>query len=200
MRRVVLLPAEAEEHPKTVRLSSTNKAWRGAIPLAMFRPDPHSFLTQLFEVVMRLSCQKAFLLLLAATIGCSDGTGPVKPPASFELVNVNGRALPTFFSASPGLTPTIVSSYLFFGDGGKGHWLERRREFDGTETTISNDFEYTITFNQIQINDWCGAPDPNCVRIYKGIISSEALSLTISQLSKDYSVVYNYRKTLAEPL
>jgi len=86
---------------------------------------------------MRLSRQKAVLFLLAATIGCSDTTAPIKVPAQFDLVNINGRPVPTYFSPTPGLTPNILSASLSFYEAGQAVMTEHRQEFDGTETTAT---------------------------------------------------------------
>ena len=146
---------------------------------------------------MRLSCQKAFLLLLAATIGCRDTTAPLKLPAQFELVNINGRPVPTFFSPTPGLTPTILSASLTLDNAGMAVMTEHRREFDGTETTRTNTLVYRIKGNQIVIS--CFQPpaiaspiDLLCVS-YTGTISGETLGLIVVPGSIDSSVIYNYR-------
>ena len=144
---------------------------------------------------MRLSCQKAFLLLLVSTIGCHDSTAPLALPAQFNLENINGRQLPTYFSPTPGLTPTIVWASLTLDNAGKAVMIEHRLAFDGTETTITNTLDYRIKGNQIEIGSFepC-APNANCAANFIGTISGEALSLIIVQISIDGSITYNYRK------
>jgi hypothetical protein len=149
---------------------------------------------------MRLSCQKAFLLLLVATIGCRDTTAPLKLPAQFELVNINGRPVPTFFSPTPGLTPTILSASLTLYEAGQAVMTEHRREFDGTETTRTANLVYRIRGNQLVLS--CFQPpaisspiDLLCVS-YTGTISVESLSLIIVPGAIDGIVVYNYRPAL----
>jgi hypothetical protein len=144
---------------------------------------------------MRLPRQQAFALLLVAAIGCNDSIGP-KLPATFDLVNINGRGLPTFLSPTPGLTPTILFASLTLDNNGKAFWLEARREFDGTQTTINYTFDYRITFNQIEIGSFSPCPDnANCVGTYKGTISNEALSLNV-QATDAGAIIYNYRKSV----
>jgi hypothetical protein len=147
---------------------------------------------------MRLSCQKAFLLLLVATIGCSDTTAPLKVPAEFDLVNINGRPVPTFFSPTPGLTPTILSASLTLYEAGQAVMTEHRREFDGTETTSTANLVYRIKGNQLVLS--CFLPpvidapiDLLCVS-YTGTISADSLSLIV--VPGPGSVIYNYRPAL----
>lgn len=143
---------------------------------------------------MRLSCLKAFPLLLVATIGCHDTTAPLKLPAQFELENINGRQVPTYFSSTPGLTPTILAASLTLDNAGKAVMSEHRRAFDGAETTIKNTFDYRIQGNQIEVGYFGSCPiNANCVGTYKGTISGETLSLIVVEISIDGSIVYNYR-------
>ena len=143
---------------------------------------------------MRLSCQKAFLLLLVSTIGCTDSTGPLTLPAQFELENISGRQLPTYFSTTPGLTPTILSASLTLDNAGKAVMTEHRREFDGTEATITNTFDYRIKDNHIEIGSFEPCPiNAMCIGTLKGTISGETLSLIGVQISINASIIYNYR-------
>jgi len=144
---------------------------------------------------MRLPRQQAFALLLVAAIGCSDSISP-KLPATFDLENINGRGLPTFYSPTPGLTPTILFASLTLDNNGKAFWLEARQESDGTQTIINNTFDYKITFNQIEIGSFspCAA-NANCMGTYKGTISNETLSLNV-QATDGGAIVYNYRKSI----
>jgi hypothetical protein len=144
---------------------------------------------------MRLSRQKAFLLLLAATIGCRDTTAPIKVPAQFDLANINGRPVPTYFSPTPGLTPTILWASLSLYDAGQAVMTEHRQEVDGTETTRTANLVYRIRGNQLVLS--CFQPpaisspiDLLCVS-YTGTISADSLSLIV--VPGPGSVIYNYR-------
>ena len=141
---------------------------------------------------MRLPRQQAFALLLVAAIGCSDSISP-KLPATFDLENINGRGLPTFYSPTPGLTPTILFASLTLDNNGKAFWLEARRESDGTQTIINTTFDYKIRFNQIEIGSFspCAA-NANCMGTYKGTISNETLRLNV-QTTDAGAIIYNYR-------
>ncbi len=149
---------------------------------------------------MRVSCQKAFLLLLFAAIGCSETTGP-KLPATFELVNINGRPIPTYFSVTPGPTSIVLSAYLLLDTEGKALWTERRRDSAGAETAFTHTFEYRIRDGQIEVGSFepC-PPNANCIGTYKGEVSKDALSLVIVAVSTDGSITYNYRITVGIPV
>jgi hypothetical protein len=144
---------------------------------------------------MRLSRQKAFLLLLAATIGCSDTTAPIKVPTQFDLVNINGRPIPTYFSPTPGLTPNILWASLSFYEAGQAVMTEHRQEVDGAETTRTANLVYRIRGKQLVLS--CFQPpvidspiDLLCVS-YTGTISADSLSLI--RVPGPGSVIYNYR-------
>jgi hypothetical protein len=147
---------------------------------------------------MRHFCQRVLFLLLIATVGCNDSTGPTLP-ATFELADINGRDLPTYLSPTPGLSPTVLSAYLLLDNAGRASWLERRRAFDGTETTIALTFAYIIRGNQIDLGptEPC-PPNANCIS-FSGSISKDALSLVVVQLSINGPIVYNYRVTAGIP-
>ena len=141
---------------------------------------------------MRLPRQQAFVLLLVGAIGCSDSVGP-KLSATFNLVDINGRAIPTFLAPTPGLTPTILFASVTLDKEGKALWLEERREFDGTQTSIRNTFDYRITLNRIEIGSNMPCPsNANCVGTYTGEISNETLSLNV-QSTDAGPIVYNFR-------
>jgi hypothetical protein len=141
---------------------------------------------------MRPSCQKAFLLLIASTIGCSDSTAPLTLPAVFELENINGRQLPTYFATPPSLTPTVLSASVSLGNAGKAVMSERRRDLDGTETTFTNTYDYRLDGDQIEIVVPC-PPNANCIPNFVGTVSDAALSLRIAELTPTYSIIYYYR-------
>jgi hypothetical protein len=190
---VVLLPAEAEEHPDTVRLSNRNRARRRAIPLAIFWADLHFFSTQLFEVVMRLSCQKAFLLLAVSLLACRDSTANVAmPPRLFILNDINGRVLPTYMVTTPGLTPTIVSGTLTLDPSGHASMSEHRIEFNGVETDNTANYTYKITGGTVQFEMLGYCPGTvMCAGPPKGTISTDGLRLTINLFGSN-TILYDY--------
>jgi len=146
---------------------------------------------------MRLSRQKAFLLLLVTAIGCSETTSP-KLPATFALVNINGRALPTYFAVTPARTTTVLSAYLTLQTDGNAFWQETRSDDAGAVTTITHNFEYTISDGRIEVGSF--GPCVDCTGTYKGDVSKDALSLVVAAFSGGGSVIYNYRVTVGIPV
>lgn len=142
---------------------------------------------------MRLSCQRALLLLLVSAIACNDATGPVSLPAQFELVNINGRPLPTPLAFTPGLTATILSASLRLDDSGKAVMTENRTLFDGTPATSTTTLDYRINGNDIEVGCFQGAPITCVSTHFSGTISRTTLSLIIVAVSIDGSITYNYR-------
>jgi hypothetical protein len=203
MRRVVLLPTEAEEHPHTIRLSRTDKAKRGAIPLAMFWADPHSFLTQTSEVFMRLSCKRLLLLLgVALMAACHDATAPSNTiNAQFILENVNGLPLPSILWASPQETTTVYWSTLYLNKQGQAVLSEHRRNvYQGvaTEATYTNNYEYRLNGDQIQIGYFQPCPaNAVCFGFLTGTIDGSNLALIVARLTPTTDIVYFYGPTLA---
>jgi len=147
---------------------------------------------------MRHLCQRVLFLLLVATAACNDSTGP-KLPATFALVDINGRALPTYPSPTPDPSSTVLSAYLLLDNAGTAWWSERRRAQDGTETAIALTLAYAISGNRIDMGppEPCG-PDANCIS-FSGSISKNALSLVVVQVSINGPIVYNYRVTMGIP-
>ena len=139
----------------------------------------------------------SFLGLLFAMVGCNDSTGPALP-ATFELVDINGRALPTYPSPTPDPSSTVLSAYLLLDNDRTVWWSERRRALDGTETTIALSLDYMIRGNRIDIGPTDCPPNANCIA-FSGSISRDTLSLVIVQVSINGPIVYNYRITAGIP-
>ena len=97
------------------------------------------------EVLMRLSRQKAFLLVLIASIACHSTTGPETISAFFTLQTIDGRALPTYLAATPGPSATIISSSLALYTTGKAVMIEHRNEMlrGGVTDTTAYDLQYS---------------------------------------------------------
>jgi hypothetical protein len=150
---------------------------------------------------MRLSCQKALLLVLCSTIACHESTAPPIPvPAYFVLKAINGRQLPTLFSF--GSSITILSASLGLDGAGKAKMTELRREIvQGvpSETLYTSTFDYRIQGDQIEIGSFQICVDVYlCAANLKGTIANGVLSLTIVQVSIDGSIVYEYQRMGAD--
>src|SRR6266571_1627436 len=194
MRRVVLLPADAEEHATPNALSTKaapirRKRWRVICWLNL----SDTILTAP-EVLMRLPCQKALLLLAVSTIACHDSSRPTQPTvfAQFVLNDINGRALPTYPAPTPGLTPTIVSGSLTLDNSGKAVVSEHRIEWNGVETTNTVTYIYKINGTDIEFELSPPCPiNAICVAPPKGTITTTGVSLEIGRFDSQ-AIVYNY--------
>ena len=89
---------------------------------------------------MRVFCKTAFLAAIVSTLACHDAAGPAAIRAQFVLDNIHGRPLPTYPAATPGLTPTILSSTLTLGNDGHASITEHQTEFDGTDVTRTTNY------------------------------------------------------------
>ena len=143
---------------------------------------------------MRLSSQKAFLLVLVSSIACSDSTGPETVSAFFTLQTIDGRALPTYIAATPGPSSIVISSSLTLYTTGKAVVIEHRDEMLRGNVTDTTAYVYSIHGNQLEIH----SPSPClaielCPLTRAGTLSPFALSLVINPNSPDSHIVYQYR-------
>ena len=128
---------------------------------------------------MRLSCQKA-LLLLIATIACDNSNGPPPfPPITYILDNIDGRPLPTFSSPIPE-AGTVVSGALLLGKSDDAIIIQRRLQ-KGIDVTDTTNYTYQIDGSTIAfdynppcpINALCAAPP-------KGTLVSSRIDLNMA--------------------
>jgi hypothetical protein len=141
---------------------------------------------------MRLSRQKAFLLLLVSSIACSDSTGPETVSAFFTLRTIDGRALPTYVATTPGPTSTIISSTLKFDKTGSAVIVEHRDDMFRGDVTDTTTYGYSIHGNQIEMGSICVAITTCPFRT--GTLSLLGLSVVINPSSPDSHIVYQYLK------
>jgi hypothetical protein len=142
---------------------------------------------------MRLSCQKAFLLLAVSLLACRDTTAnTAMPPRLFILNDINGRALPTYLATTPGLTPTIVSGTLTLDRSGHASMTEHRIEFNGVETSNTANYTYKITGETVQFEMVGYCPGAvMCAGPPTGTISPDGLTLTIDLFGSN-AIFYDY--------
>ena len=191
MRRVVLLPADAEEHAKSKAVSTKAAPIRRKCWLVICWLNLSDIILTAPEVLMRLPCQKALLLLAVSAIACHDSSGPTQPTvfAQFVLNDINGRALPTYLAGTPGLTPTIVSNTLILYKDGTAKTTERRVEWNGVDHTYIWKNTYTRTGIEIEFAYHC-PPAAMCIAPPHGKIIGNRLSLDVSGGSG--AIIYNY--------
>jgi len=146
---------------------------------------------------MRLHCQKTFLLLALSTFACSGSTSPTVR-GRFALDNIDGRRLPTYPAATPGLTPTILSSTLILDQDGHASITEHRTEWNGTDAIRTTNYTYLITGNRIEFDyDPPCPPNANCVAPPKGEILGRHISLEMGRINT-YVIHYNFLRTSAD--
>jgi hypothetical protein len=138
---------------------------------------------------MHLSRKSVFFVAIASTLACHDSTAPRTVSAQFVLNDIGGRALPTYLSATPGLTPTIVSNTLTLYKDGTAKTTEHRVEWNGVENTYTWQNTYTITGNQIEFVYNC-PPNADCIAPPRGTIVGNRLVLDVSGGSG--AIIYNY--------
>lgn len=142
---------------------------------------------------MRLSCQKVSLLLFASIIACHDPTSPSTISAHFVLQSINGRPLPTYLSATPGPTATIISSDLTLDKAGNAVIIEHRDDMFNGERTYTYTTSYEIRGFQIEIHPQvCLAIIPDCVGRRAGTVFKGRVNMIINPTS-DFQILYEYR-------
>jgi hypothetical protein len=142
---------------------------------------------------MRLSRQKALLLILVSSAACSGATGPETVAAFFELKSINGRPLPTYLAATPGPSRTVISSNLTLYKSGKAVMVEHRDDMFTGEGTYTTNYNYRIQGNQIVVGTFQCPINADCASYMKGTISPLSLNLVINPASVDFQIVYEYR-------
>jgi len=130
---------------------------------------------------MRLSCQKAFLVVLVSTIACHDTTAPERISAGFVLQSVNGQPLPAVLFSDATGTRTVVSSTLTLTMDGQAFIGELyRQDSQGvvTQPTFTATLAYRLHGNQIEIGSFTLCP-PNalCAADATGTLSNGTLTL-----------------------
>jgi hypothetical protein len=139
---------------------------------------------------MRLSRQNLVLFLLATVVACNDSTGPSTLNARFDLTDIDGRALPTYPAATPGLTPTILSQVLTLNDDGTAVIAEHRTQWDGTDVTLEGHYTYKIANGKIVFRFFCPF-NADCISPPEGTIFGNKLSLVMGRLDT-VPIIYNY--------
>jgi len=127
---------------------------------------------------MRVFRRTVHVLIAVSALGCRDTTGPRARSAQFVLHDIDGRVLPTFPAATPGLTPTILGGTVVLDKTGHVVITEHRTEWDGTDRTSSVLYAYEIDGARItfRMDPPCG-PTANCVAPPTGTIFLGHLAL-----------------------
>jgi len=139
---------------------------------------------------MHLSRRSVLLVGIVSLLGCTDTSGPKTISALYDLQNINGRPLPTYFTTSG---PTIVSGTLMLDKSG-GAILTETQEVNGVQSTNARTYTYSIENGTIHFELSPPCPiNANCVAAPIGTISGNTISLVVAQVSIDGEIVYNFK-------
>jgi len=144
---------------------------------------------------MRLSGQKAFVLVLALTMGCHDTTAPPAQSARvYVLESVNGQPVPVFLGGST----TVVWATLTLDVAGNAITVDHNRSvFQNTssENTYSVRREYRVRGDSIEIGAFKPCPPGAlCIANTLGVIADSTVALTIGYNPYPTNpIVYLYR-------
>ena len=133
---------------------------------------------------------RSVLVLLVAIAACTEPSEPSSISAQFILTDVDGVSLPA--GSVPG--PTIVSGTMVLNQLGFAAVTEDRVESNGTHTTITTHYIYTIRASQITFADPVPCPpNANCVAPPTGMILDNGLRVQLVFPPGYLFMVYNYR-------
>jgi len=132
---------------------------------------------------MRLTCQKAFLLVVAFTMACDESTAPPETaPGLYILETINGRPVPTIVSAGQADTSFVLWATLTLDDAGNAIRVERWRHVYPPNRTDEGTFtaqrSYRIEGDKITVGSFTPCLDTvNCEGNKVGSITSTTLTL-----------------------
>jgi len=105
---------------------------------------------------MRLSCQKAFILVVALTAACHESTSPPAVLRSFVLESVDTQPVPVVIHASGGDTTTLYWASLRMYEGGTAEIAAHSRQVHATlptrEATDISHYSYRIIGDSISFD------------------------------------------------
>lgn len=101
---------------------------------------------------MHLSCQKAFILVVALTTACNESTAPPISGA-YVLESIDGQSLPANIQAGGGDTITVFWSTLSLDAAGNAELVEHIRYVHPNsppgEGTYTTGYVYRVTGNRV---------------------------------------------------
>ena len=144
---------------------------------------------------MRLSRQKAFILVAAFTVACHETTSPPAVLRSFVLESVDNQPVPVVTYASGGDTTTLYWASLTLYEGGTAdiatHTRQVRSTLQPREATDIAHYSYLIVGDDITFDYSC-PPNALCAMPPSAkITSSSTVTLFYGDLGR--GVMYHYR-------
>lgn len=147
---------------------------------------------------MPLGRLRALVSLVCLAIACTSPSEPGSFTARFELSDINGRSLPTYQVATPGLTPTILSSTIVFDQTGVAKFTDHFTTSDGRDVTNVLNYTYSLSGNEILFAPVTPCPpNANCIAPPTGTLLANRLSVRIGQYGS-VVILYNYMRTQSE--
>jgi hypothetical protein len=108
---------------------------------------------------MRLSCQRAFILVVAFTVACHDTTSPPAVLRSFVLESVDTQPVPVVISATGGDTTLLYWATLTLYDGGTADIAAHTRQVHPAlpprEATDTSHYSYRIIGDSLALDSPC---------------------------------------------
>lgn len=144
---------------------------------------------------MRLSCEKVFVVLAAATMACSEATGPDLSERFYVLESINGQPLPAILSPIPEATVSVLSATLAFRANGEVIWTERRREVSDNvprEFTSTKTLYYRWSEHYVEIMASRTCDDAGVCQGFTGVFAGRQLQLTVGWFSPTTRIIYEY--------
>ncbi|MFL5638505.1 MAG: hypothetical protein ACJ78M_03960, partial [Gemmatimonadaceae bacterium] len=113
----------------------------------------------------------------------------------FTLSDINGRSLPTYQAATPGLTAMIIHADLELDDAGHATWIEDRLQFDGTPVTYTTNYTYEIRGAEVEFETQPCPPNAICAGPPHGTISpiTGDLDVEIGRF-ESLPIIYHFRR------
>jgi hypothetical protein len=108
---------------------------------------------------MRLSCQKAFMLVAAFTVACHESTSPPAVLRSFVLESVDTQPVPVVIQASGGDTTLLYWASLTLYEGGTADVAAHSRQVHAAipprEATDTTHYSYRIIGDSLALDYPC---------------------------------------------
>lgn len=146
---------------------------------------------------MRLIRWTSVAFLACIATACTDSTGPKTVAARFVLHDINGRLLPTYPAATPGLTPTILEGTVTLEASGRATVVEHRTEWNGVDATYTTPYTYTIENNVVEFAPLEPCPPAAiCAGPPSGTLSLAFGRLSLNMGGAEFPIIYNYDRVI----
>jgi len=145
---------------------------------------------------MRLFRWTSLALVTCIVAACTNSTGPKTVAAQFVLHDIDGRLLPTYPAATPGLTPTILDGTITLDPSGNATIFEHRTEWNGVDATYTTPYKYEIKGSVVEFSrlEPC-PPDAICSAPPQGKLSLVSGGMSVN-MGGSFPIIYNYYRVV----